>query len=347
MEYGAIDLHKQHSQIRIVDQEGRVVEEARVRTSRAAWAQVFGQRERQRIVVESSTESEWVAQDLEGLGHEVVVVDPNYLPMYGSRSRRVKTDRRDVAALAEANRTGTFRAAHRVSAAAAARRQALRIRRRLVATRSGHISLLRALLRQHGLRLASGSAGTVLRRLDGLAVPAGLAARLAPLRQAIEQTTALITAADQALHDTAVADPVAQRLMSVPGVGPVVALTFQATLDTPARFGGDARRASAYLGVVPSEASSGERQRKGRITKAGPPEMRALLVQAAWTVWRSKSPAGAPLRAWAQHLAARRGRKVAVVALARRLSRILFAVWRDDVEYAPRGRAGRTSNQAA
>ena len=109
----------------------------------------------------------------------------------------------------------------------------------------------------------------------------------------------------------------------------MVALTFEAVLDDPARFGGDAARASAFLGLVPSEDSSAERRHKGHITKSGPSELRALLVQASWIIWRGRSAAGAALRGWAQALAARHGRRIAIVALARRLSRILFALWRD------------------
>jgi transposase len=112
----------------------------------------------------------------------------------------------------------------------------------------------------------------------------------------------------------------------------VVALTYRAVMDDPARFGGQAARASAFLGLVPSEDSSAERQHKGHITKTGPSDLRALLVQASWVIWRGRSAAGLPLRIWAQALAARRGRRIAIVALARRLSRILYALWRDQTD---------------
>ena len=129
--------------------------------------------------------------------------------------------------------------------------------------------------------------------------------------------------ADAEVATRAAADPVAQHLMTAPGVGPVVALTFQAVLDDPARFGGQAARASAFVGLVPSEDSSAERRHKGHITKTGPSELRSLLVQASWVLWRGRTAEGAALRTWAHALAARRGRRIAIVALARRLSRIL------------------------
>src|SRR5690606_36982385 len=118
----------------------------------------------------------------------------------------------------------------------------------------------------------------------------------------------------------------------------VLALTFESVVDDPARFGGDAARASAYLGLVPREDSSGERQRRGHITKAGPGELRSLLVQASWVIWRGRGEASAGLRAWVHALEARRGRRIAIVALARRLARILYAMWRDDTEFSVRSR---------
>ena len=339
MEYGAIDLHLRRSQIRIIEEQESVVLDRRIDTTREEFARVFAGRPRMRILLESSTESEWVAQHRERLGHEVIVADPNYLPMYGARTRKVKTDRRDVAALAIACRRGIYRAAHRASAAARTLRQTMRVRQQLVQVRSGLISLLRAVLRQEGLRLPSGSAERVLQRIDQVTVPAGVATVLAPLRAVLEQLTTTLTTADEAVATRATHDPESQRLMTAPGVGPVVALTFQAVLDDPARFGGDAARASAFVGLVPSEDSSAERQHKGHITKTGPGDLRALLVQASWVIGRGRSAAGAALRTWAQQLAARRGRRIAIVALARRLTRVLYAMWRDQTNFTPRCRA--------
>ena len=111
MVYGAIDLHMRYSQIRIIDDSGAVLRDQRVMTSRERLVKAFDGLGPMRILVETGTESEWVAQALEAAEHEVVVVDPNYAPMYGAVQRRVKTDRRDVAALAEANRRGWYRPA--------------------------------------------------------------------------------------------------------------------------------------------------------------------------------------------------------------------------------------------
>ena len=331
MEYGAIDLHVKASLIRIVDAEGAVVLERKVVTTRAALTAVFGGRGRLRVLLESGTESEWVAQTVEACGHEVIVADPNYALMYGQRARRIKTDQRDVAALAEACRLGIYRAAHRVSAAQRAVRRTVRVREQLVRVRTQTINLLRAQLRQEGVRLPAGAAESVVARLAALELPADLRGALAPLRDLLTAVAPLIAGGDAAVAGQAAADPIVRRLMTVPGIGPVTAVTYRATLDTWERFG-DAGASTAFLGLVPREDSSGTRHRKGAITKTGPGPVRVLLVQAAWVVWRQRQGRAA-LHAWVERLAARRGKRIAVVALARRLARILYAIWRDETEY--------------
>jgi transposase len=330
MVYGAIDLHMRYSQIRILGAAGEVIRDQRVPTTRERMVTAFAGVGRVRVVLEAGTESEWVAAALEAAGHEVIVVDPNYAPMYGEVRRRVKTDRRDVAALAEANRRGWYRAVHRVSATQRATRQVLRTRRQLVQTRSGAVALVRALLKQDGYRLRSCAAEQVPARLTSLVLPGPLAATLAPLVRMITLTTTEIAGLEGQLQQRAASDPIVHTLQTVPGVGLIVAWTFRAQLDDLARFR-HAGQVSAAIGLVPREDSSAERRHRGHITKAGPNELRSLLVQAAWACWRSRQ--SGTLRAWAEQLAARRGRRIAVVALARRLSRILYAVWRDQTPF--------------
>ena len=115
----------------------------------------------------------------------------------------------------------------------------------------------------------------------------------------------------------------------MPQIGPVTAVSFVATLDDAGRFRG-AHQVEAYVGLVPREWSSGETQRRGRITKAGNARIRWLLVEAAWRVATNKKrPETEALRNWADRIARRRGKRVAMVALARKLSGILYAMWRD------------------
>ena len=114
MDHIGIDVHKKESQICILGEEGELIER-RIRTEPRRFAEVLGARPRARILLEASTESEWVARCLEALGHEVIVADPNFAPMYATRTRKVKTDRRDARALAEACLLGAYRPAHRLS----------------------------------------------------------------------------------------------------------------------------------------------------------------------------------------------------------------------------------------
>jgi transposase len=134
MDHIGIDVHKKHSQICILSEEGELIER-RVRTEAEQFAEALGSRPRAHIVVESATESEWVARCLETLGHQVIVADPNFAPMYAQRSRKVKTDRRDARALAEAAVLGAYRPAHRLSDDQRHVRGRLTVRDALVRTR--------------------------------------------------------------------------------------------------------------------------------------------------------------------------------------------------------------------
>jgi transposase len=341
MDYGAIDLHKKESQVRIVAEDGEITDR-RIATRRDRLAAIFMGRPPMRILVEASTEAEWVAQHLEELGHQVVVADPNYAPMYAHRSRRIKTDRRDVAALADACRLGIYREAHRRSSAQVTMQWHLTVRDQIVRTRTRSITLMRTAARMAGIRVATGSAETFLTRLEQTALPSSVREATAPLRDVILMLNAQIDATDRYLTEVAAGDPTVQRLMTMPGVGPITALAYVAALDDVSRFHGPGHVAS-YLGLVPREYSSGEQQRRGPIMRSSHPRVQSLLVQTAWRVWRSTHPATSSLRAWAHGVARRRGTPIAIVALARRLARILFAMWRDAHDFD----AARTHNRLA
>ena len=143
--------------------------EQRIVTSRERFTTVFGTRAPARILLEASTESEWVAQCLEALGHEVIVADPNYAPMYATRSRRVKTDKRDARTLAEALKLGAYRPAHRVSPARRHARAELAVREALVRTRTRYIAIAKAFVRRDGLRVPSSESHVVAQRVAALA----------------------------------------------------------------------------------------------------------------------------------------------------------------------------------
>ena len=235
MTHVGIDLHKVESQICVV-QEGRGPVDVRIQSTPERLEQVLEPYRGGRILVESSTESEWVARWLEELGHDVVVADPNYAPMYAQRSRRIKTDRRDARALAEACRIGAYRPAHRTSDSQRQVRHLLTVRETLVRARTRAIVVARSLYRQPGLRVRTGMAESFPRRLAELPASPVVRETVAPLLHLIEQLTPQIGQLDQQLEQRAGSSTLVQRLRTVPGVGPVTALGFVAALDGAERF---------------------------------------------------------------------------------------------------------------
>lgn len=340
MDIIGLDLHKRESQLCILTSDGELLER-RILTSRERFTAVLGNRPPARVLLEAATESEWVARHLESLGHEVIVADPGFAAMYATRSKRVKTDKRDARTLCDALQLGAYRAIHRASDAQRALRAELVIRDALVRTRTRYIALIKAFVRRDGLRLPSGDAEHTVTKLRALPLPPHTIAALAPLVALWAPLEAEIAAADARLLALASDHPVVRRLRTMPSIGPITAIAFVAALDDVARFT-SAHQVQAYLGLVPSEYSSGDHRLRGRITKRGDARLRWLLVEAAWRILRSPNPDLAGLRAWALQIADRRGKRIAGVALARRLAGILYAMWRDDAPYT-----GRTIRAAA
>jgi transposase len=254
--------------------------------------------------------------------------------MYATRDRRIKTDKRDARALCEACRLGAYRPAHRTSDRQRDVRAHLSVREALIRTRTKYISLIGALARREGCRIGAGPSPSFARRVEEAGLPAHTLAQIEPLLAMLAALNEQIKAADRRLEEIVRADEVVQRLCSVPGVGPVVATTFAATLDEASRFLG-AKHVRSYLGLVPREYSSGERRHRGRISKAGSVRARALMVEAAWAVLRWKTERTKALHEWWARIAQRRGKPTPVVALARKLAGIMFAVWRDGTEFDP------------
>jgi transposase len=193
-----------------------------------------------------------VAQHLEGLGHEVIVADPNYAAMYATRSRRVKTDRRDARALADACRLGAYHPAHRTSAAQREVRAELTVREALVRTRTRYLSVIRSAPARGDPGAERERGGRQRRRAQGTLPPAPQAL-IAPLVALLEPLNAAIAAANARVARRLTTDPVARRLATTPGVGPVTAVAFVATLDDVTRFARPGQ-VPAYLGLLPAGA---------------------------------------------------------------------------------------------
>lgn len=288
MDYAAIDLHKSASQIRIVT-DGETVD-CRIPTTRDRLRTLFEARPRLRILLEAATESEWVARELEAMGHEVVVADPKYTPMYGERSRRVKTDRRDVTALAEACRWGLYRQVHRRSPEHWAVQWQLIVRDQLTRTRTRAIILIRCITGMGGIHLSTaGHAEAFVKRLEATELPPAVQQAIAPLVTLIPELNRQIAATDKYFKSVADADAQMRRRMSMPGIGPITAAAFVAAIDEVTTFRGPGH-VTSYLGLVPREYSSGDQLHRGRVVPSAHPRVQSLLVEAAWRIWRSANP---------------------------------------------------------
>jgi transposase len=214
-------------------------------------------------------------------------------------------------------------------------RAILSVRENLVRSRARCVALVQAIVSREGFRVATGTSRSFSVRVEDLKLPEHLVVEIGPLLSMLGPLNEQIQALDARLEEIARRDVRVRRVMTVPQIGPVTAVAFVATLDEVGRFRG-AHQVEAYLGLVPREWSSSEVQRRGRITKAGNARMRWLLVEAAWRLaTHKKRPETLALREWADRIARRRGKRVAIVALARKLSGILYAMWRDAAVYDP------------
>jgi transposase len=261
----------------------------------------------------------------------VRVVPATLAPALGVGARRMKTDRRDAQVLSEVSCRIDLPSVHIPRPAARAAKTLCGMRDGLVRSRTLLLNTVRGWLRTQGRRLATGSVltfGARVRAAVGDPLPSYVARQL----QMLEHLHAAIAEADREVRGLADGDPVARRLMTVPGIGPVTAVRFVAAIDDRTRFT-SAHAVEAYVGLVGGQRSSGDRTRHLGITKAGSPALRWCLVQAAHCAKRTLR--AGPLRDWVDAVEQRRGRQVAVVALARKLTGILFALWRDETRYDP------------
>jgi len=332
------DLGKRKSWVTIEDSDGKILVDKKVPTTREALAKIFGGIGPCTVLLEASTSSEWVARFLEGLSHTVLVADPNFGPMYAHADKHLKTDRRDAHALLFAVKVGAYRLTVRRSDEDMLIKTLLASRSTLVGNRVKLINRTRATLQRFGIVEESsapeGYADSVRRDCGS----DRLLAALEPSLRALDALTKEIFELDQVLEAEAGKNPIAVRLDRLPGVGRVTALAFVYALSDVKRFP-SADAAAAYLGLVPSMNASGEREFRGGITKHGDCVARALLNNAALHIMRSKDPSVRALHDWALALAQRRGGKkkggnsIARSALARRLARIMFAMWRDGTDF--------------
>ena len=258
-----------------------------------------------------------------------------------------KNDRIDAERLAIALERDHAKFAHVLGQDARRLRELQEQHRALVETRKRLVIHVRGILRGRGVDLPSCAVESFVSNLrkgqrEGSITTNWADALLAPL-EALEPEIAKV---DLQIHElcTSQKDPVIERLASVPGVSLLVAAAFISVIDKADRFD-NASQVSSYLGLCPGENSTGGRRKLGSITKQGNPYARGLLVQAAWCVLRSRDTKDQLVR-WAHRTSQRRGRMRAAVAVARRLSRILYSLWKHGTYYDPRGTMPLEHNEA-
>ena len=227
-----------------------------------------------------------------------------------------KSDVHDAEGLAQLARRGWFKRVHMKASAAYIDRAALRIRAQLITARNAMGNQMRGLLKLFGLRL--GTSRITGRRADHLAAlyqqRPDLEPLFAPLVASMEAIEKQLHASNRLLEERAAADPVYARLMSVPGVGPITALTFAASNEDPRRFA-KSENVGAYAGLAPRRSQSGERDVRGNISKAGDSMLRRALYEAA-NVMLCRVQRPFALQTWGQRIAKTKGNKLARIAVA-------------------------------
>ena len=331
--FAGIDVSLKDSSICVVDAAGRIVREAKVASepkALVAWFRGLGFAVT-RIGLEAGPLSQWLHAGLSEAGFDAVLLETRHVKAALS-AMVVKTDRKDARGIAQLLRMGWFRPVHRKSADAQEVR-ALLVGRKLLQGKLRDVELsIRGILRGFGLKVGEISKGRFAARIRELV--AG--------HEMLETVTGAMLAAREALRAefmrlhrrmlvTVRADAVCRRLMTVPGVGPVVARTYVAAVDDPGRFK-KSKELGAHFGLVPRKYQSGEVDHSGRISKVGDAMARAVLYEAA-NVMLTRAVPFSSLKAWALRVAGRTGMKKARVALARKLAVILHRMWVDGTSF--------------
>jgi transposase len=288
-----------------------------------------------RIAFEASREAWHVHDVLAGWGHEPVIVDTTRLKTIGIGQHGRKNDALDAEASARAVENGRIPRAHLLSPERRELRKLLSVRTALVETRAQYVVTIRGLARAQGVLLPSGSTDSFPKRVAAASLDEETRVLIAPLVAVLDKLQNELATVEQKLGEVAQRDPMIQLCATVPGVGLMVAATFISVIDDAGRFK-SAKAVGAYLGLVPTESTTGgpAKRRLGSITKQGNARARAMLVQSAWLILRSRA-ADNPLYVWAMRIASTRGKLIAAVALARKLAGVLWAMCRDGAAFEP------------
>lgn len=331
-----MDLGDRYSVLCVLDADGEVVEEGRVRTTDAGMRDWFERRDALRVALEVGTHSPWVSRLLKRLGHEVIVANARNVRLVYAGDR--KSDELDAEALARLARLDPklLHGSEHRSEETHEDLAIIRAREVLVRTRTRLINHVRGAVKSIGHRVPRCSSAS-FHRTAAEAIPPGLQPALEPLLEMLEQLTEEIRAYDRRIERLAAESyPETTRLTQIQGVGPLTALAFVLTLEDPHRFP-TSRAVGPYLGLTPRKNQSGDKDAQCRMTKAGNEMLRRLLIQAAHY---QLGPHGvdSDLRRWGLARAARGARiakKKAIGGVARKLAVLLHHLWISDDVYEP------------
>ena len=330
--YVGLDVSVEETSVCIVDGAGGVVVEVKVPSEPDAIREVLDDDFCiRRIGLEAGPLSQWLYGELAEAGLPMICVDTRH--MRAALSAQVnKSDRNDARGIAQMMRVGLYRPVHVKTLASQKRRMLLTSRQLLPAKARDIENDLRGTLRNFGLKVGKVSAGQFEARIRELvANHRDLAAIVEPVLVARRVLREQVSILHRQLLAIVRHDEVCHRLMTVPGVGPVVALTFRATVDVPARFT-SSRAVGAVFGLTPRRYQSGEIDRMVGITKCGDAMIRAVLFEAA-SAMLTRTVKWSWLKAWGVKIAQRRGMKRAIVAVARRMAVIMHRMWVDGTEF--------------
>jgi transposase len=332
--YAGIDVSLEQASVCVVDANGKIVAEAKVASEPAtllAWFQSLGL-ELTRIGLEAGPLSQWLYAGIAADGLAMELLETRHVRA-AFKTMSVKTDRNDARGIAQLMRLGWFRPVHCKSAAAQETR-ALLTARKLVHSKFHDVEMsVRGILRGFGLKVgkttACGFAGRVRELVSGHPTLKVVATALLAVRATMMRELADL---EKRVRMMARDDKRARLLMSTPGVGAIVALTYVAAVDDPTRFT-SSKQVGAHFGLTPRKYQSGETDITGGITKVGDASVRALLFEAAHVILTRPLKGCTALKSWAMRLARRAGEKCAKVALARKLAVILHRMWVDGTTF--------------
>jgi transposase len=321
--YVGIDVSLELSSVCVVDATGRIVREAKVASEpEALIACLRGLGlELARVGLEAGPLSQWLYAAMRDAGLPVELLETRHV-RDAFKAMPVKTDRKDARGIAQLLRLGWFRPVHCKSVSAQETR-ALLTARKLLQTKHIDVEMsLRGLLRGFGLKVgpttSRGFAARIRELVEGHAILTAVADALLAARETLG---AQLRDLEKRLRDQARQEKRVRLLMSVPGVGVIVALTFAAAVDDPGRFR-SSKTVGAHFGLAPKRYQSGETDVTGRISKMGDANVRTTLYEAA-PIILTRPVKGSALKSWAARLARRTGMRKAKVALARKLAVVM------------------------